>query len=207
MRSVRWWALLSAGTAPVALIGGWLVAEALQPPGYSPVAQTISALAAYGATDRWVMTLALYVVGACHVVTSLGLPVAALPGRVVLAGGGVATVLVAVFPEPAGGGSSADHVAAATVAIVALAVWPALASSSGAGRPWLLARVPSVMVTALLLVLGAWFLAELNSGGGQVGFAERVLTGVQTLVPLAVAVAAYRRSAPALPPGDESETA
>jgi hypothetical membrane protein len=193
MRSVRWWALLSAGIAPIALIGGWAVAGALQPPGYSPVVQTISALAAHGATDRWVMTFALYALGVCHVVTSLGLRIAALPGRAALACGGVATMLVAAFPEPAGGGTSTAHVTAATAAIVALALWPVLASSSGLGRPWVLARVPSAAITVLLLVLGAWFLAELHSGGDQVGLAERVLTGIQALVPLAVTVGVARR--------------
>lgn len=193
MRSVRWWALLSAGIAPIALIGGWAAAGALQPPGYSPIVQTISALAAHGAADRWVMTIALYALGACHVVTSLGLRIAALPGRAMLACGGVATMLVAVFPEPAGGGTSTGHVIAATAAIVALALWPVLASSSGLGQSWVLARVPSAAVTVLLLVFGAWFLVELHSGGGQVGLAERVLTGVQALVPLAVAVGVARR--------------
>lgn len=187
MRSVRWWALLSAAVAPIALIGGWVAAGALQPPGYSPVVQTISALAAHGATDRWVMTFALYALGACHVATSLGLRCAALPGRVVLACGGVATMLVAAFPEPATDGTSTGHVTAATAAIVALAVWPVLASSSAFGHSRLLTRVPSAAISALLLILGAWFLTELNSGGGRIGLAERILTGIQALVPLAVA--------------------
>ena len=73
MRPIPWWALASAGAAPVLLVGGWTLADALQPPGYDPVRDTISALAALGATDRWVMTSALAGLGACHVVTALGL--------------------------------------------------------------------------------------------------------------------------------------
>jgi len=56
MRGVPWWGVISSAAAPVLLIGGWTVAAGLQP-RFDPVADTISALAAIGATDRWVMTL------------------------------------------------------------------------------------------------------------------------------------------------------
>ena len=48
--------VLPAAGAPVLLVGGWTVAAGLQPGSFSQVADTISALAAYGATDRWVIT-------------------------------------------------------------------------------------------------------------------------------------------------------
>jgi hypothetical protein len=56
MRGVAWWGVVSAVAAPVLLIGGWTVAAGLQP-RFDPVADTVSALAAIGATDRWVMSL------------------------------------------------------------------------------------------------------------------------------------------------------
>ena len=56
MRGVAWWGVISAVAAPVLLIGGWTVAAGLQP-RFDPVADTVSALAAIGATDRWVMSL------------------------------------------------------------------------------------------------------------------------------------------------------
>ena len=63
-----------AGDArPVLLVGGWTVAAGLQPGSFNAVAGTISSLAAEGAADRWVMTLALAGVGACHAVTGLAL--------------------------------------------------------------------------------------------------------------------------------------
>ena len=85
------WAVASALAAPVLLVGGWTLAEARQPPGYSPVRDTISALAARGATDRWVMTSALAGLGACYMVTALGLRPVRRAGRAVLCGGGAAT--------------------------------------------------------------------------------------------------------------------
>ncbi len=64
--------LVSAVAAPVLLIGGWTVAAGLQPQ-FDPVADTVSALAAIGATDRWVMSGVFVLVGACYIVTALAL--------------------------------------------------------------------------------------------------------------------------------------
>jgi len=47
----------------VLLVAGWTVAAALQPRSFNPVAGTVSALAAVGAADRWVMTLAFAAAG------------------------------------------------------------------------------------------------------------------------------------------------
>ena len=72
MRGVPWWGLVSSAAAPVLMVGGWTAAASLQP-RFDPVADTVSALAAPGAADRWVMTLALAGTGACHVITGLAL--------------------------------------------------------------------------------------------------------------------------------------
>ncbi len=188
MNRIPRWALVSAGAAPVFLIGGWVVAEARQPPGYNPIRDTISALAARGATDRWIMTSALAGLGACQVVTALGLRPARTPGRVVLATGGVATVLVAAFPQPAHGNSVA-HTVAATVAFVALGAWP-LAAARRRTRVLLLTRPVSALASSVLLGLVVWFAVELH--GGQRGLAERAAAGAQALWPLAVVVTARR---------------
>jgi hypothetical membrane protein len=131
VRGVPWWGLVSSAVAPVLLVGGWTVAAGLQPGSFNAVAGTISSLAAEGAADRWVMTLALAGVGACHVVTGLALRPAASPGRLILVTGGVATVLVAAFPEPAGDGGSLPHTLWAAVGFVALAAWPLAARKRG----------------------------------------------------------------------------
>ena len=188
MNRIPGWALASAGAAPVLLIGGWVAAEARQPPGYNPIRDTISALAARGATDRWIMTSALAGLGACQVVTAMGLRPARIGGRVVLGVGGVATVLVAAFPQPARGNSVA-HTVAATVAFVALGAWP-LAAVRRRTRALLLTRPASVAASVVLLGLVLWFAAELH--GGQRGVAERAAAGAQAVWPLAVVVTARR---------------
>ncbi len=64
-----WWGVVSAVAAPLLLTAGWTVAAGLQPQSFNPVAGTVSALAAVGAADRWVMTLAFAAAGACEVIT------------------------------------------------------------------------------------------------------------------------------------------
>lgn len=184
-----WWTVLSAAAAPVLLIGGWTLAAARQPGDFDSTTETISALAAYGAADRWVMTTGLAGLGVCHMITALGLRPAALPGRLVLAAGGLATVLVAAFPLP-DEGSSTTHVVAAGVAFPALSVWPALAWRRGPAR--LRAGGSAGAATVLVGLLG-WFAAELYGAGQQLGLSERVLAGAQALWPLATVLLARRR--------------
>jgi hypothetical membrane protein len=188
VKRIPWWALASSGAAPVLLASGLAIAEALQPQGYSPVRDTISALAARGATDRWVMTASLAGLGACHVVTAMGMRPVRIAGRVVLAAGGAATLLVAAFPQPVKGNSVA-HTAAATVAFISLGAWPAFAAQRRSSAP-LLRRTSSLAATALLLGLVVWFAIEVH--GGERGLAERAAAGAQALWPLAVVVTTRR---------------
>jgi hypothetical protein len=134
VRTVPWWGLLSSVAAPVLLVGGWTIAAQRQPAGFDTVRDTISALAARDATDRWLMTVALLGVGVCHLVTAAALRPAAVPGRVVLATGGIATVAVALFPLPSGDGRSGAHSVAAAVAFVSLTLWPAGSTPRGSAQ-------------------------------------------------------------------------
>jgi hypothetical membrane protein len=171
--------------APVLLIGGWTVAAGRQVGGFDPVSRSISALAAFGADDRWIMTTALAGVGVCHLVTASGLRAAATAGRSLLALGGVATVLVAVFPLGPGGAPGV-HAAVAGVAFAALAVWPAASWSRGSGRPWPLRPPGAFGACVVLLAAVGWFAAELG-GGIHLGSAERWAAGAQAVWPLVVA--------------------
>jgi hypothetical membrane protein len=186
VRDVPGWGVVSSAVAPVLLVGGWTVAAGLQPPGFNPVADTISALAAVGATDRAVMTLGLAGLGVCHVLTGLALRPAARGGRLLLITGGVATMLVAVFPETAGKGGSLPHTVFAAVGFVALMAWPLAAGSRDPARPAGLRPGARVAASGVLFGLLVWFGAELIGGGHQVGLSERVLAAAEALWPLAV---------------------
>jgi hypothetical membrane protein len=184
------WAVLSSAAAPVLLIGGWTVAAARQLAGFDPVTETISALAAMDADDRWIMTTALAGVGVCHMATALGLREAAVPGRWALAAGGMAMVLVAAFPLSVDQATTAVHTAVAGAALGALGVWPAL-SWRRAARAWALRRSVALPAAAGLLGLVGWFLV----GPAKEGLAERVAAGAQALWPLVAVVTCRRGSA------------
>jgi hypothetical protein len=167
------------------LTGGWTIAAMLQPRSFNQVADTVSALAAVGATDRWVMTLVFLAVGACDVVTGAALRPAALAGRLILIAGAVSGMMVAANPEHVGGGS-VPHAVWASLAFAGLAVWPARAWRRGPSVPWGLRPAVCAGVVAVQVVLLAWFVAELVTGAGQVGLAERVVGAAQAIWPLVV---------------------
>jgi Protein of unknown function (DUF998) len=208
---VPWWGRASSAAAPVVLIGGWTVAARLQPASYSQVTGTISALAAHGAADRWVMTLAFAAVAVCHVLTGLALRPAAWPGRAALIGAGLATAAVAASPLPGGGGGSVRHTAAAAISFITLAAWPALSvrrkppppdpgPAPPVSRPPPAVLPPAVLrpgvgagASAVLFGLVVWFAVTLNTSGAPVGVAERLTAAAQALWPLAVAAACRHR--------------
>jgi hypothetical protein len=173
---------------------------ALRPDRFDSVRDTISDLAAVDAPNRWVMTAALAGVGAAHVGTALALRPATRSARLLLATGGVATVLVATNPLRAGGEPSPEHALAAGVAFVALGAWPAIswrraitAGDEAPGGPPIPFR-PAVALAAggaLLAGLG-WFFTELKQDGNWVGLSERVAAGSQALWPLAAVLLTRR---------------
>jgi Protein of unknown function (DUF998) len=187
VRSVPWWGVVSSVAAPVLMVAGWSVAAGLQR-SFDPVADTVSALAAQGAADRWVMTLTFVVVGACYFITGLGLRPARLPGRLMLMAAAVAGVLVAANPEHPGTNLPVPHMIWGAAGCAVLVAWPAGAWRRGPSVPWGLRPAVSAGVVALLLTLLVWFVAELFTGGAQVGLAERIFGTAQALWPLTVVV-------------------
>jgi hypothetical membrane protein len=186
-----WWGVISSAGSPVLLTGGWTVAASLQPPGFNPVADTISVLAGVGAADRWVMTWALAGAGACYVVTGLALRPAARAGRLILMVVGVATMLVAANPEHDGHGGSLPHTFWAAAGFIAMTAWPLAGRVRDPRAPYGLRPAAAACATAAMLVLLAWFGAELISAGLQIGLAERALALAQAAWPLAVVLTCY----------------
>jgi hypothetical membrane protein len=185
MREVPWWGVLSSVAAPVVLIGGSTVAAGLQP-RFDPVADTVSDLAATGATDRWVMSLVFVLVGACYVITALALRPARTAGRLILTGGAIAGMLVAANPEHPGGFGSVPHFVWASIGLAGLTTWPAFSWRRGPAVPWGLRRGAAMAAVGVLFALLAWFGTELILAGHQVGLAERVVGAAQAAWPLTV---------------------
>ena len=191
MRGVPWWGVVSAAAAPVRMAGGWTVAASLQP-RFDPVADTVSALAAQGAADRWVMTLTFVVVGACYVITALALRPARAAGRLILIAGAVAGMLVAANPERPGDPYPWGHIIWALIGLAGVTTWPAGAWRRGRAVPWGLRPGVAAAAVAVLVALVIWFGAELITGAGQAGLAERVTGAAQALWPLAVVLSCCR---------------
>jgi hypothetical membrane protein len=190
---MRPFVVFSAAAAPVLLIGGWTLAQSRQPAGFDPLRDTISGLAAIGATDRGIMTVAFIGLGLAYLVTAAGLSEARRPGRLLIGAGGVATVLVALFPQPGNGGSSTAHTAAATTAFLALAIWPFFGANRDRAAAAVLRPPVAVVAGVVLLALVAWFGVTLRAGG-LLGLAERAAAGAQAIWPFVVALGVRSRS-------------
>ncbi|GAB2933410.1 hypothetical protein GCM10027280_21520 [Micromonospora polyrhachis] len=180
------------------LFAGWTVAGERQPDGYNGVDDTISELAANGAADRWIMNLTLLAVGSCYLLTAAGLRPVPVVGRAILAIGGIATMLVTLFPQPEAGPSDA-HGVIASVACLSVALWPAgavlvgrLSGAWPSALAWALRPAVALAVTGLLLVLVGWFAFELQSRGSWIGLSERIAAGTQACWPLVVVLTTRR---------------
>lgn len=181
------WGLATASLAPIALIGGWTLAA---PPGFDPVSQTISALAATDAARPAVMTTGLVLTGLAHLGTATALRPLGTAGRALLAVGGLGTLAVAALPVDTAG---RWHTLAAAIAFIALSLWPAAGLRRGCPVPP--CRAPFALgATTVLVALFGWFYLTLAGVLPEdlTGLSERVLAGAQVLTPLAAVLLARR---------------
>jgi hypothetical protein len=174
---------------PTILTAGWLVADVLQPPSYSPVRQTVSVLSGRAGTDRWIVTAALYLVGIGYLLVAAGLGVLAVPARVGLIVAAVAAIAVASFPEPVRG-SNRPHELFTAIGAITIAVWPALVTRQESVYAAVGAR-RAVTAIVVSLALFGWTAIE-TRGGSALGLAERVSSAVQAGFPLVVVLALRR---------------
>jgi hypothetical protein len=187
-RPVPGWVVGTALLAPAALVGGWVIAGALQPPSYSPVRETISVLAGHSGTDRWIMTTALLLVGGSQIATGAGLAAVRMPARILLILTGLSILGIAATPEPATGPTS-HHLAFAAGGVVMTALWPVLAARRAPAQPWIVSARGCATVTALFVGLSCWLLIAARDGSGDLGLVERLTSAAQGLFPFVAALA------------------
>lgn len=191
--------MVSAVAAPVAMIGGWTLAQSRQA-SFDPMSRTISDLATQASASPWIMGAGLALTGVAHLVTAAGLRPVPTTARVLHAIGGAATLAVAAFPSDV---APRAHVIAASIGFGALAIWPAWARRPR-GAPGARVLRPAVATTAavVLVALLVAFMLELwhvsSETGTAVGLTERLVAGAQALWPLAVtaALVAHARRTP-----------
>jgi hypothetical membrane protein len=147
----------------LSFVGAWLVAGA-RTPGYSPVREHISDLAAVGASTRPLMTAGMVGFGVLAPLFATTFEDRRV--RLSLAVAGLGTLGVAAAPLGASFGDG-PHVAAAAVSYVAMALTPALgARSLGAPR------------TSYLLTALAGLLLAASTTGEHAGLLQRAGLGV-----------------------------
>jgi hypothetical protein len=181
------WTVVTAALSPIVVTGGWLAAGAVQPASYSPIRATVSVMAGQAGTDRWIMTGALFLAGACQLLTAAGLTGVRVGARLVLAVAGLSSIGIAASPEPAHG-SVPQHVAWTALGAVAIAVWPAFVARRAPPQPLILSSYGRAVVTVAFAVLLAWLAIE-TQGGADLGLAERMTVSTETCWPFIVAVA------------------
>ena len=184
MRAALW-----CGVAgPVAFVAAWLVAGLLTP-GYSPVDQPISRLAASGADTRPLTTAGFVAFGVLLPVYALALRrlLGSRGAALAAAGSGIATLAVAALPLSREGGQGVDtwHAVAAGCGYAAQVLAPLLGGRHLRGR----ARTTSYAVAALAAACLVGSLAV----PGLTGLLQRTgLTAVDAWY-VAVAAGALRR--------------
>ena len=182
------WVIGTAALGPAVLVVGWLIAGALQPSSYHPMRDTISVLAGYTGTDRWVMTAALVLVGSCQIATGAGLTAVGRPARILLTVTGLSTLGIAATPEPAAG-PTPRHLAFAVGCVVTTAVWPVFVARRAPVQSWILSVYGCATVTLLFAGLSCWVLIAARADGGDLGMVERLASAAQGIFPLVVALA------------------
>jgi hypothetical membrane protein len=186
------WTLVSAALSPVLLTVGWLVADAVQPPSYSPMRQTVSILAGHTGTDSWIMTWAMLLTGGTYLVTAVGLANIWLPARMLLAIAGLCSIGIATAPVPLTGATPV-HLAWTTLGAGTIAIWPAVVAWRAPPQLAALTGRRTLIVTTVFLAMTAWVLYEIWFGH-DLGLAERLSASIQSAWPLVVAVV-WRRAA------------
>jgi hypothetical protein len=190
-RLVPVWALACTALIPIILTSGWVIADAVQPSSYSPMHKTVSVTAGYAGTDRWIVTTALLIAGACYLAAALGLATLRRSARVALVVSGIASIGIAGSPEPVEG-SSFRHMVFTTVGAGMIAIWPALTARRGL-RPSQLTSIPFALAasTVFLAMLG-WLYVETRNGS-MLGLAERLDSSLQVTWPFVVALSLFRK--------------
>ena len=183
-------ALFAAYIGPFQSAAGWLIAGSMWP-GYDPVRQTISDLAANESPVKLIMSAFFVVGGVLTLIASIYGRTLAMPGRVALFVAAICTFGLTIFPTPLIG-YSIEHRVFAIASFVLSAGWPLLAMRKRADAPWIIRPTASIIGTALQTVLALWFLSSwTDPTNTTVGVWERVVAVSQALYVSVVLVVCY----------------
>ena len=185
-------ALYAAYIGPFQSAAGWLIAGSMWP-GYDPVRQTISDLAANESPVQLIMSAFFVLGGVLTLIAAIYGRTLAMPGRVALFVAAICTFGLTIFPTPLGVGEySIMHRIFAISSFVLSAGWPLLAMRKRKDAPWIIRPAASIIGTALQTVLALWFLSSWTDPSNMtVGVWERLVAVSQALYVSVVLVACY----------------
>lgn len=184
-------ALVAAIIGPIQSVLGWTIAGTLWP-GYNPVTQTISDLAANESPVKWIMSSFFVLGGVLTLIASVYAKTLALPGRIALFASAICTFGLTIFPTPLIG-YSIMHRVFAIASFVLSAGWPILAMRKDPNAPWIIRPLASIIGTALQAALAIWFLSTwTDPTATTVGIWERVVAVSQALYASTVILVCFR---------------
>lgn len=182
---------MAAIIGPIQSVLGWTIAGSLWP-GYDPVRQTISDLAANESPVNWIMSSFFVLGGILTLLAAVYARTLAMPGRVALFLSALCTFGLTIFPTPLIGYSLMHRIFAIS-SFVLSAGWPILAMRTRKDAPWIIRPIASIIGTALQTALALWFLSTwTDPSATAVGVWERVVAVSQALYVSVVVVVIYR---------------
>lgn len=180
MKTIGKPALFAATLGPVQSVLGWVIAGALWP-GYDPIRKTISDLAADDSPVQWIQSSFFILGGTLSLIAAIYVRSFAMPGRVVIFLGGVATYGFTYFTTPSQDSSSEMHRVFAIISFVLFSAWPLFSMRISGSYPWVLRPVGAIVATLGFTVISLWFLSTwTNPEATNVGLVERIIATAQT---------------------------
>jgi hypothetical membrane protein len=174
-------AVVASTIGPVQSILGWVISGSLWP-GYDPIRQTISDLAADDSPVRYIQTSFCFLGATLTVIGAIFARSFAMPGRIALLLAGLATYALAIFTTPSQTGHSDAHRLSATISFVLMSAWPLLSMRFDKRYSWVIRPFGAIAATLILTIISLWFLSVwLDPSATLVGLAERVIVTAQVL--------------------------
>ena len=180
MKTIGKPALFAATIGPVQSVLGWVIAGSLWP-GYDPIRKTISDLAADDSPVQWIQSSFFVLGGTLSLLAAIFARSLAMPGRVIIFLGGLATYGFTYFTTPSQDGHSDMHRYFAIVSFVLFSAWPIFSMRLSKQYPWVLRPAGAIVATIGFTIISLWFLSTwTNPDANNVGLVERVIATAQT---------------------------
>ena len=181
MQLIGIWAVIAATIGPVQNLTGWNLSAYLWP-GYDPISQTISDLAADDSPVKWVQT-SFFILGATlTLIAAWSAKAFALPGRITLFLAGLSSYGVAYFAVPDVKSNTPEHLFFATAAFVLFSAWPLFAMRFDKRYHWSI-RPPGAIGATLVMTLVTliFLLTWLDPDRTFTGLAQRAIVVMQVI--------------------------